>query len=221
MRGYRSVLVLLLCIPGLATFAHAEDRVQVRPIDFYLSGFGGYAFPFKADLLSRFTSVNNNLEMESSPSFGGKIGMWFTAPRKALGIDIGAEIDVTHFNPDTPGPLQLNATYVGFHLLARVPMGVTPELPNGRWFPYVGVGGGVQRLTFEAPRSTSEDSDNAGAFQGLWGVKVFLSKHIAVFGEGKYTHATHRMNFQSGFATGPLDLKVHAVHGVGGLSLHF
>jgi hypothetical protein len=53
------------------------------------------------------------------------------------------------------------------------------------------------------------------------GGKVFLNKHIAVFGEGKYTHASHTMTFQSGPFTAAFDLSVNALHGVGGLSVHF
>lgn len=213
--------LLVLSIVGLAAVANAEEGVSVRPVDIYVSGFGGYSFPLKSDLSFQGTTILSDVELDKSPSFGGKVGMWFTAPRKTLGIDIGTELDVTHFNPDTPGTLELNATYFGVHVLARVPMGVTPELPNGRWFPYIGVGGGAQRLSFEAPGLTTEGRHTAPAFQGLWGAKVFVTKHIAVFGEGKYTHASHTMTFQSGPLTADFDLSVNAVHGVGGLSVHF
>lgn len=211
---------LMTCTLCFSTVASSDEGVRVRPIDFYVSGFGGYSSPLESDLTFRGTTIWSHYQLERSPSFGGKVGMWFTAPRRTLGIDIGAEIDVTNFHPDTPGTLELNATYFGIHVLARVPMGVTQELPNGRWFPYIGVGGGGQRLAFEAP-GTTEGRHTAPAFQGLWGAKVFLSKHIAVFGEGKYTRASHTMEFQYGSVIVPFDLTVHALHGVGGLSIHF
>lgn len=221
MKKIVAAKLVVLSILGLAAVTNAEQEVRVRPVDIYVSGFGGYSFPSKTDLSFQGTTLVSNLELDKSPSFGGKMGMWFTAPRKALGIDIGTEIDVTHFNPDTPGSIQLNATYFGVHVLARVPMGVTPELPNGRWFPYIGVGGGAQHLAFEAPGLTTEGRHTAPAFQGLWGAKVFVTKHIAVFGEGKYTHASHTMRFQSGPFTADFDMSVNALHGVGGLSVHF
>jgi hypothetical protein len=211
---------LMTCTLCFSTVASSDEGVRVRPIDFYVSGFGGYSSPLESDLTFRGTTISSHYQLEQSPSFGGKVGMWFTAPRRTLGIDVGAEVDVTNFHPDTPGSLELSATYFGVHMLARVPMGVTQELPNGRWFPYIGVGGGGQRLTFEAP-GTTEGRHTAPAFQGLWGAKVFLSKHIAVFGEGKYTRASHTMEFQYGSVILPFDLTVHALHGVGGLSLHF
>jgi hypothetical protein len=173
MQKIVAVKLLVLIILGLAAVTNAEEEIRVRPVDIYVSGFGGYSFPLKSDLSFHGTTLLSNLELDKSPSFGGKMGMWFTAPRKSLGIDIGTEIDVTHFNPDTPGTLQLNATYFGLHVLARVPMGVTPELPNGRWFPYIGVGGGAQRLAFEAPGLTTEGRHTAPAFQGLWGARYF------------------------------------------------
>jgi len=218
----RNVVAMLIAvgIVGAASIAGAEDGVRVRAIDAYVSGFGGYSFPFNTDLKFQGFTVVSDLELDKSPSFGGKVGMWFTATRKRLGVDIGVEADVTNFNPDTPGTLELNATYFGIHVLARVPMGVTQALPNGRWFPYVGFGGGGQRVTFDAP-GTTEGRHTAPAFQGLWGAKVFLTKHIAVFGEGKFTYAAHTLTFQDAFSRADFDLTVYALHGVGGLSVHF
>jgi hypothetical protein len=117
----------------------------------------------------------------------------------------------------TIATLNLHATYFGINLMARLPMGVEPELPNGRWFPYIGLGGGGQRLTFQAP-GTNEGRDTAPAFQGLGGVKVFLTKHIAAFAEGKFIHASHSLEVGGG---GSVDLTLNSVHGVGGLSFHF
>jgi hypothetical protein len=143
------------------------------------------------------------------------VGLWVTAPRKTLGIDIGAEVDVTHFDPDPT----LSATYFGVNLMARIPMGVEPEFPNGRWFPYIGFGGGAQRLSVEVEVLGYKEGNTVPAFQGLGGVKVFLIKHVAVFAEGKFTHASHTQVFR-GFPSS-VDFTVNAVHGVGGLSFHF
>lgn len=220
MKRNTLAVLLVLGFLSLATLAHAQEGVRVRPIDFFVSGFGGYSFPFKTDVEFDGVTVGRDLELNNSPSFGGKFGIWFTGPRKKLGMDIGVEADVTNFTPDTAGSLELNATYFGVHVLARVPMGATQELPNGRWFPYIGFGGGGQRVAFEAP-GTTEGRHTAPAFQGLWGAKVFLTKHIAVFGEGKFTYASHTLTFQDAFSTAEFDLTVHALHGVGGLSIHF
>lgn len=207
MKVIVSAMLLLLGALGYSEFAGAEEEVRIRPVDAYISGFGGYSFPFNTNISSGGSIVAQDVEYENSPSFGGKVGLWVTAPRKTLGIDIGAEIDVTHFDPDPT----LSATYFGVNLMARMPMGIEPELPNGRWFPYIGFGGGAQRLCFEA--FGFKESNTVPAFQGLGGVKVFLVKQVAVFVEGKFTHASHTLS--------ALDFTVSTVHGVGGLSLHF
>ncbi len=233
MKVLVSSALLVLCVLAYSSSARAEEEVRVRPVDVYISGFGGYSHPFETDIaLDGFTL--KDVTLDKSPSVGGKIGMWITAPRKTLGIDVGVEVDVTNFNPDASSgqrvsangvtgillaTLDLNATYFGVNVLARFPMGVTPELPNGRWFPYIGLGGGGQRLTFQAP-GTSEGRDTAPAFQGLGGVKVFVTKNIAVFAEGKFIHASHSLEVV-GNGSGSIDLTLNSVHGVGGLSFHF
>lgn len=225
------VSAVLLCVLGDFSLAQAEEEVRVRPVDVYVSGFGGYSHPLKTDIVLGGPTLHD-VKLDNSPSFGGKIGIWITAPRKTLGIDVGMEVDVTNYNPDASsgqilsssiGPgilvstLDHNATYFGLNVLARVPMGVTPDLPNGRWFPYLGLGGGGQRLTFQTS-GTNEGRDTAPAFQGLGGVKVFLTKHIAAFAEGKFIHAAHSISIVGG---GSVDLTLNGVHGVGGLSVHF
>jgi hypothetical protein len=215
MKALVSAALLLLCMVGYAESARAQEEVRVRPVDAYISGFGGYSFPFKTDV-SQGGLIAPDVALENSPSIGGKLGLWFTAPRKTLGIDVGAEFDVTNYTPDTPGTLALNATYFGINVLTRLPMGVTPELPNGRWFPYLGLGGGGHRLSMEVLGDKGRST--APAFQGLGGVKVFLTKHFAVFVEGKFIYAPHSQGVQS---SAPIDITLSSVHGVGGLSFHF
>ena len=216
MKAVVSAALLLLGVVGYSESARAQEEVRVKSVDVYISGFGGYSFPFKTDISEGGFRISD-VKLEDSPSIGGKLGMWFTAPRKTLGIDVGAELDVTNFNPDTPGTLEINATYFGINVLARLPMGVEPDLPNGRWFPYIGVGGGGQRLAMEIP-GTPEGRNTAPAFQGLGGVKVFLTKHFAAFAEGKFIHASHSQGVQGGPS---IDLTLSSVHGVVGLSFHF
>ena len=216
MKAIVSAVLLLLCIVGYSESAGAQEEVRVRPVDVYISGFGGYSFPFKTDISQGGFTVSD-VDLDNSPSIGGKLGMWFTAPRKSLGIDVGAEIDVTNFTPDTPGTVELNATYFGVNFMARLPMGVEPDLPNGRWFPYIGVGGGGQRLSFQEP-GINKYWSTAPAFQGIGGVKVFFTKHFAAFAEGKFLHASQSQGVQGGPS---IDLTLSSVHGVGGLSFHF
>jgi hypothetical protein len=217
MKGVVSATLLVLCVLSFSGLARAQEETRVRPIDAYVSGFGGYSFPFNTELkFGGLTSPSINLE--NSPTFGGKVGMWITAPRKSSGLDVGFEFDVTHYNPHTIGnSLELSATYFGINVLARMPMGVAPELPNGRWFPYLGVGGGGQHLSIDLLGSNGRNT--APAFQGLGGIKVFLTKHISLFAEGKFIYAWHNQGV-SGTSI-PLEVNLKSAHSVGGLSFHF
>lgn len=92
--------------------------------------------------------------------------------------------------------------------------------------PYLGAGLGVFFADTNGFGGGNRGSDNAvPGFNGLAGVRYFLTEHIAVFGEYKYNRAT--FHFQNvGAALGPGqpgglsgDYSVHNV--VGGLSFHF
>lgn len=231
MNRFIGIALLLLCIFGYSESARAQEEIRVSPIDGYFSGFGGYSFPSKTDFSFPGLTLRD-VELDNSYSIGAKLGMWITAPRKTLGIDVGAEIDVTYFHPYASSgqvvstnlglsqfvsTFDFHALYFGVNLLSRIPMGVTSELPNGRWFPYIGVGGGGLRLTFQLP-GTNESQSMAPAFQGIGGVKVFLTKHLAAFAEGKFIHASNSIEVRF---IGSGDLTINAVHGVIGLSLHF
>jgi len=84
MKAIISVTLLLLCMVGYSESACAQEEVRVRPVDVYISGFGGYSFPFSTDVSGRFFIIQD-VAFENSPSFGGKVGLWVTAPRKTLG----------------------------------------------------------------------------------------------------------------------------------------
>lgn len=92
--------------------------------------------------------------------------------------------------------------------------------------PYVGAGLGLFFAHTNGFAGGSSSSDNAvPGFNGLAGVRYFLTEHVAIFGEYKYNRAT--FNFDNVGATpGPGsagglrgDYSVHNV--VAGLSLHF
>ena len=91
--------------------------------------------------------------------------------------------------------------------------------------PYVGAGIGVFFAHTNGFGGGNSSSDNAvPGFNGLAGVRYFLTEHVALFGEYKYNRAT--FNFDNVGAAGPGaagglrgDYSVHNI--VGGLSFHF
>src|SRR5207244_13241889 len=171
----RGLLVIAMMVGSLFAWpgpATGQDEVRVKPIDLYISIIGGVALPSKTDLteVSPGSSVTaRDVKLDNSPSIGGKIGMYTTQFRARSGLDFGVEWDITNFSPDQKGnqilnggavvttPVNMNSTLIAVNLLARKPFGVTQDLPNGRWHPYVGIGGGVQICTI-VPSGTIEKS---------------------------------------------------------------
>ena len=92
-----------------------------------------------------------------------------------------------------------NGVYVGSNFLIRYPMAVSESYPNGRWFPYVGIGVGAHQIgqkpggfaggTLTAINTTQRDT--TVGFMGVGGIKVHLFKYVAAFAEAKYVHAHH------------------------------
>src|SRR5579884_2549918 len=120
--GFTGFIVVLSC----GTIARAAW-------DFSISGFGGYSVPFKTDIQhtgpgTNFTGKDGKLE--NSASYGGKITAWTTAPRRRFGLDFGAEIDVTHFNPNVKSQtLTTTGTLLG------IPFGSPVLASNAKYGP--------------------------------------------------------------------------------------
>jgi hypothetical protein len=186
------------------------------------------------------------LNFDNSQTFGGKFTAWYL-PRKRDGQpQIGLELDWTSFTADlqpqtVPGegvgkisglPLgpvtfstkrDLAVNNLAVNLLFRYPIAASTEMPQGRWYPYVGVGGGVQRAHLTESSTGHQETSYSPVFQGLAGAKLFLMKNLALFGEFKWTQGWHSFNY-AGLGL-PADYRerytIASAHLVGGVALHF
>lgn len=240
MRNVRMILVSLVVLGFLSALPSLASAQVLPGWDFSVSGFGGGAIPFNSDIkLSGLgaSATMQNMKFDTSPSFGGKLTAWTTLFRQPTGFDFGAEVDVTHSDPDvspqtftlsgsiggvpfaTPMRLlqkvDVGSTIVAVNLLARYPFGVSATFPNGRWHPYLGIGGGADVANVEV--LGVKNTDTAGAFQALAGVKFLLTKNIGLFMEYKFTDADHSFNLGGVKAKTTLDIN----HLVGGVAFHF
>jgi Outer membrane protein beta-barrel domain len=235
---YRSrlacVVTIIVAMTGLSS-AFADDLYDIS-----LSGFAGFAIPLTTTVNQTNATQSTNftaqdVKLDSSGSYGMKLTAWTTALRPKNGFDLGIELDHTRFSADTRAQTAsaggvsqgvavqsafVNKNEVGIRSIAvnalfRIPYGVTEALPHGRWYPYVGVGGGVQRATMRLTDG-SEDSNSALLVQGLAGIKIFIVKHVAIFGEYKFTYADHSFVFD---ATRNETIQAH--HMTFGVALHF
>jgi opacity protein-like surface antigen len=233
--AYAVMFGIGLAVPPLA-------RAQGQPWDFAVSGFAGGAIPFTLDVSVTEPTTATDLrgtgvELSTSVSFGGKLSAWWTGFRRYIGLDVGSELDVTQFYPDlkqqdvsihgtlegrpfvgtlTLEKIDLSATIVAANLMVRRPIGVTAGLPHGRWHLYAGIGGGVE-IAHAKLRGGTTDTDTAGVFQTLAGLKVFLTRPVALFAEYKYTYADHDFTFNGN--QGGVTLSIN--HVVGGVAVHF
>lgn len=186
----------------------------------------------------------NGVILNDAPTFGGKLTAWHLPRQYKWQPQIGLELDWTRFtadlHPQTAGatgtvsipgmelgsitfsvPQDFSVNVLAANLLFRYPIWATPEMPQGRWYPYVGGGLGVQRasLTIQGFQETSYSP----AVQGLVGVKFFLIKNLAIFGEVKRTTGWNKFDFEgAGAPPGYFEkYTISSNHFVAGVALHF
>ncbi len=222
-------------------------------IEPYLSFMAGVSIPFSEDATFRNGDVFQDVDYSMKQSIGGNAGIWFPTRNKLAGLDLGGEIEGFIWFPDvgpTPGfnvdpstgegtTTEMQGIYVGGNFLLRKPMAISEAYPNGRWFPYVGVGVGAHQISYRPggfrgagfANAIVDQRDTTVAFLAKGGIKVHLFKYLAAFAEAKYTHAFHDALGTDRFGVstpGGQDLfidnyesTIRTIHVHAGLSLHF
>ncbi len=261
MKTRISAMICLLCVLGYPLSASAEDElptISSGTIEPYLSFMAGVSIPFSQD--ATFVDGTTPREMrdidyQMKQSIGGNAGIWFPTRNKLAGFDLGGEIEGYVWYPDVAccrenfngvtlsdgafegTTTEIQGVYVGANFMIRRPMGISEAYPNGRWHPYVGVGGGAHQLVMRpgGSRGTAgapftDQRDTAPAFQVKGGFKVFLFKYLAAFAEAKYTHAFHdglttdrfgQSTTDTELIVNPFESMIRTIHVHAGLSLHF
>jgi hypothetical protein len=94
---------------------------------------------------------------------------------------------------------EIGGVYVGPNLMLRYPLAISESYPNGRWFPYVGIGVGAHQMAMTPGGARGQNlfaaittqRDTTVGFQGVGGFKAHLFKYVAAFVEAKYLYAHH------------------------------
>lgn len=217
---------------------YAQDSLQTPQIDPYIAVFGGMAMPSNTDRRVDDNTFNNHFTVidagyGNSKSLGGKVGMWFPGTRRASGLDLGVELDVTNFQPDIQAGTRkatgtangvpvtgstrisstdVNSTIVAVNGLVRLPLYVSSAFPHGGLYPYMGVGIGMQNSSYGSEGRAPHDL----ALQALAGLQILITRRVALFTEYKFTHAQQTFTFGSQDQT--IDFNVS--HVVAGLAIH-
>jgi len=188
-------------------------------IEPYLSFMAGIAVPRSEDAtfangIGPGPRVVKDVDYQTKHTLGGNAGIWFPTRDKLWGFDLGIELtgfiwyaDVAccqnYYNRDPATgagtTTEIQGAYVGTNFLVRYPVSISEAYPNGRWFPYVGIGVGAHQMMMRHGGSKGvgwynailEQRDTTVALMGVGGVKAHLFKYVAVFAEAKYIHAHH------------------------------
>ena len=124
---------------------------------------------------------------------GGRGGYWFDRGPRWLGV----ALDVSYFEPEYSGSgnvakLKIQTITVTPLAMFRLPLLETPEHPNGRLQPYVGVGPGIfhQKATVQFGSGAGDISDEGFAVgvDVRAGVAYEFLPNWALFLEYRFTH---------------------------------
>ncbi len=169
--------------------------------------------------------------LQRSVLYGGKVGHYFKAV-PWLGIEAEAYHTTPHIKQQmitfsTPsGPVgTLNFPGLNFRVLTVAPFNLMFRYHQTRLQPYVGVGPGLFFARIEDPSLTSSNTQSSMGFgvNAQVGLRYYITRQFAVFGEGKfnYTKFSFDETPAGAFNLFGFDAHYRIFHAVFGLSVHF
>ena len=205
-------------------------------IEPYMSFFAGVAMPQSHD--ATFTdgiqhptrtapTIVEDVNYQTKYSLGGNLGLWFPTRHKLWGFDLGMELSGFLWHPDVHccrtdynfDPVanggagagtstEIQGLYIGPNFLIRYPLAISESYPNGRWFPYAGIGVGMHQMAMRPggahgisqccvtggnlnSNAFPDQRDTSIGWMAIGGIKAHLFKYLAFFVEGKYIQAHH------------------------------
>lgn len=190
-----------------------------------------------------FTLKIEEGRLDTSVSGGGRIGWWFRSPPNGDDIPVmGVAVDAFHFKPDfdrqvrgftqdgTLGSalfqkIDFDVTMIGLNLMARGLASITPDFPYGQTQLYFGIGPGVFLTSF-IDRGNFVPSDQRKVDISLGvdvkaGMKFFINKNLAVFGEYRFTHHSPEVRLRDAGVRERLSTTFNVHHLGVGFSFHF
>jgi opacity protein-like surface antigen len=221
---------LVAALAGWVSPSHAE---------MYVAAQGGYTIPNGLSNVKgtgpTSGQTTSDLDQINSPLLGFKVGYFFpglpwlgvegdfyyTTPHVKQQL-----VDKTVTNPLTGTKQTFSVLTPGFHMTyMNATANLIARYPGKRFQPYAGGGmgmaygriSGVQTTAAGNPNPVTESqSDVSVVFNALVGSRFFLTKHVALFGEYKYTTTSFDWG---GNILIKADYTAHNL--VGGVSFHF
>jgi hypothetical protein len=209
----------------------------------YIAGQFGVTLPSVAgkslgegDLTGQFIIPGSRVSAQSldeSILFGGKIGHYFRAV-PWLGIEAEAYHTTPHIKQQmitfsgpsgSAGPFEFRG--LNFRVITVAPLNLMFRYHKTRFQPYVGVGPGIFFARIEDPAFTSGNKQSSMGFgvNAQAGVRYYITRQVALFGEGKFNYNFTKFSFDEtpagNFNLFGFDADYKMFHAVFGLSLHF
>ena len=213
--------------------------------------FAGPAWTQSTDVKHSFATVQEtyllkDIDFRTGPAVGWGFGHWFQAfPYLGLGVDVhlfkfnsdkqsitGCDTIPgfgTSCGPDVEVSQHYRATAIAFPLMARLPLSVSKEYPNGRTQPYVLVGPTIFVATYTdpgghfSPQGQKDTDTSVGVTAGA-GLTFMVTPSIDLFTEYRFTHFSPEFRVTDNWppvvpAKVKLDANTHRL--LFGISYHF
>jgi len=192
-----TIAATVIGVLGFSSVSNAES---------YVSAYLGTAIPHEADFSG--PAGSGTVDFDSGLAIGAKAGHWFNnEPR------FGVQLDLNHHTADLDTIVTGGTTYiaVGEVNVTSLTVNALVRLPEGKFRPYAGIGGGF--FNGEVESGSVSNDDTVFGWQVLAGVDIDVAPKFSIFGEYKYSAA----NFDIGSA----DTEYSASQIYGGVSYHF
>ena len=199
--------------------------------EWFFDLYGGASIPMDPDVTVTTQGGTRDTERgQSDPvwTVGGRGGYWFD--RQGLRW-LGVALDISYFEPEFThsggdvATLKIQTIPVTPLAMFRLPLLETPEHPNGRLQPYVGVGPGIfhQKATVQF-RSGAGDISDEGFAVGVdvrAGVAYEFLPNWALFLEYRFTHVNDSPEGRSNGQKTSVDVDLNTNHVLFGVGYRF
>ncbi len=206
MHIVRTGLAAIVGMSLLASLAYHAWWPSPAQAETYVAGKFGVTFP---QSLSNGVTTQEGIggldmtdqALKSSLNVGAKLGHYFSRA-KWLGVETGLSYTTPHIKEGSitfsgPGGSLNSGTLSGVHQRIIIWEVATLMLryPGNRLQPYIGIGPALFFGTLKGPSAPPGQSATSIGLNAEAGVRYFLTRRWALFGEGTYNWA--RMNYSS------------------------
>jgi opacity protein-like surface antigen len=222
----RRLLLGLIILSGCLTLVHTPAYAEP-----YIAGQLGISVPGSLSDIDVTTAglpsgvTFSDLDLQNSFLFGAKAGYFSRSVRW-----FGVEAEIFH---TTPHVKQQDVTITGpggsvtvpgvpgqyFSILTLAPVNLVFRYPGKRFQPYVGVGPGIFFARLKDAQTGDSQSSTSLGLNVQVGLRYFLARHVALFGEYKFNYA--RLSFEEKPNLDGFDATYSANNFVFGIGYHF